>query len=353
MKTYHVKKLLLPIIFALTGGPVAAKFAARQPLITSGSPVPTKQPPTFETPNTENGEVKKTKDEGPKLHMANPFYLPYDGEWQISIKASHVKNRVRTDIPAQTFFGNPQAAMFSDSERRSYALSVSILYGIANRFSLGIGTDFYFSEEPTTTKSGSTSTFASPTALSGSTGPELRAAARFAGIRPGQVYLDLLISARPGIGASDSNFISVGRPMATGTLATGINFGLITLGIAGSFSYAPAASGTKGGVPSATTATGAAVGQFEWKYGYVRGSFGLSRNIDSTNASNGFGKSSILTYGAGGGIKFTDATLLDFDFAITPEIRGDGYNTGYGNAIYQYNTVGPITRYALTFSFKL
>jgi hypothetical protein len=309
-------------------------------------------------------DPKKAAD---RLHMANPFYLPSAKDWQITIGFSILNSRVRTDMPAQTFVGIPLAASYSETQASTYAPSLSVKYGIFDRFGIGIAADAYIQGKATTTMGPSTSSsFAKLTEPNGFAGGELSLYGRLAGTRPGQIYLDINAIVRPGLGSSDSTATNVGRPTFTGIIATGINFWWITTGIAGVISYAPSTSVTSvtgsgrttttktiASAPTAVIAGAQFVFQLEWTYMYGRGVVGYSKYVDSLSTDDPINKYPYLTYGAGAGIKFTGSTLLEFNWYYTPEIQGDQYYTGYSSALLQSVTAGPVNRFVFAFSVKL
>lgn len=324
---------------------------------------PQPQPLTgAETPPTT-----KPTEEQKKLHMANPFYLPYARELQLSFQLGMLQNGVRQDIPAQTFLGFPISASFREAQFTSYPISIGVKYGILDRLIIGGGFDTFAPGKTENTQSGlNYNTYGSPTVPSGFAGAELSAYGRLAGTRPGQIYLDIGIQFRPGLASSESTATNAGRLSATGAIATGINFWWVTIGAIGGVTYAPSASVkrtsgtgayttsvTVASAPAVTVATGQFVLQLEWRYAYARGMFGYSKYVDSSSADDPILKYSISTYGGAIGFKFGEKLLLEFNGNYSPAIKGDEYFTGYQSSLKQFNTIAEVTRYTVTFSWKI
>lgn len=316
----------------------------------------------------ETPPIQPTATEVPRLPVSNPFFLPYARDFQLSFQGAAMQSRVRTDMPAQNAIGLFFPAIYSETTASNYSASLAIRYGFFDRFGAGISTDYFIPGSSATTKTGTSTTFASLSAADGFTGPEFSLYGRFAGTRPGQFYLDAMLAARPGFASSTTNATGPGRTSTTGTLATGFNFRYFTLGVAASYFIAPSTSvtsTTKGSGPyGSTTSTtisapgvsilaGMALLHAEVAFFYLRGSVGYAKNTVADDSMGSLGKIPYWTYGASAGFKFSAATMLDFSWFTSPEIRGDEYYTGYSGAFRQYVTSGPSSKYTVTFSMKI
>jgi|GEM_PF-3311019 len=304
----------------------------------------------------------------PQLPVSNPFFLPYARDFQFSFQGAAMQNRVRTDMPAQNAIGLFFPAIYSETNASNYSASLALRYGFFDRFGAGISTDYYVPGSSTTTKTGSSTTFASLSAADGFTGPEFSIFGRFAGIRPGQFYLDAMLAVRPGFASSTTNATGPGRTSTTGTLAAGYNFRYFTLGVAASYFIAPStsvtttskSSGSYGSTTSTTVSapgvsviSGMALLHAELAFFYMRGSVGYAKNTAADDSMGAIGKIPYWVFGASAGFKFSAATMLDFSWLTSPEIRGDEYYTGYSGAFRQSVTSGPSSKYTVTFSFKI
>lgn len=303
-----------------------------------------------------------------RLHVANPFYLPYARDFQITFQTAWLRDRVRTDIQPHTFSGVPQSAIYSDTQGNAFSTSLALRYGVLDRLSFGLSTDYYILGPPSTTATGRSTTFAGIQNAEGFTGAEFSVNGRLAGLRPGQVYVDVMFALRPGIGRSTTNVTGPGRVSTTGAVAVGYNFRYFTFGLAGSTYIAPSASTSTTGtalsygnsttitttvsVPPATLLSAQALLHAELKYFYVRGSIGHAKDTEAADTPGSTTKYAYWVYGAAAGFKFGASSMLDFSWSATPEIRGDEYNVGLPNLYNQYVTSGPKTRYAITFSVK-